>query len=292
MLSQEQIIDAAGGFAETAYTLTLTTGQGAAEFDASQVPSPYYAAVAAAYGVNGDLLSDFEISNSSEHRKRLANFPGLVVTVSQEVPMQAGGSRIVYFPGIVLKAAPGETPNIGTLVAGPDALLDEDALAKHQDRPLSDLQHTMLARLYGLETPEAGRHHPDGRPNVGENAHGALIAVTSPSGIAMLHQRVHQYIPQGLARSISRPLQGMPGAIDLETRKGVRPVRDNVVSALPPTEITVAKKHQLPPNQGLHRLELGQLVVGTTLAAVRTKANSGFPQPDLPAGMAAVIGDR
>lgn len=287
MLSQEQIIDAAGGFADMAHA---TVGRGAAEFDASQVPSPSYVEVAAAYGVNGELVPDFEITNSSEHRNRLANFPGLRVAVSKEVPMRGGGSRVVYFPGIVLEAAPGETPNIGMLEAGPDALLDEDALAKHQDRPLSDLQQTLLSRLYGLQTPNAGQHYPDGRPNVGENAHGALIAVTSPRGIAGLHQRVHQYIPQGLAPSISRPSQGLPGAVDLETSKGVRPVREDVVSALFPTVITVAEKHQLPPNQGLYRLGLGQLVVGTTLAAVRTKANSGFPQPDLRAGMAAVTG--
>lgn len=287
MLSQEQIIDAAGGFADMAHA---TVGRGAAEFDASQVPSPSYVEVAAAYGVNGELVPDFEITNSSEHRNRLANFPGLRVTVSEEVLMRGGGSRVVYFPGIVLEAAPGETPRIGTLKAGPDALFDEDALLKHQDRPLFNLQQDLLARLYGLEAPNAGQHHPDGRPNVGENAHGALIAVTSSGGVATLHQRVHQYIPQGLARSISQPLKGLPGAIDLATSKGTRPVRDDVVSALLPAVITVAEKHQLPPSQGLLRLGLGQFVVGTTLAAVRTKANSGFPQPDLRAGMAAVTG--
>lgn len=287
MLSQEQIIDAAGGFAAAAHT---AIGQGAAEFDPSRVPSPFYAEVAAVYGVN-EQQSNFVISDSPQQRMQLARFPGLRVSVSKVVHMRAGGSRVVYFPGIVLKTALGQSPNVGTLEAGPDALIDGDALIKHQDRPLSDLQQTMLSRLYGLETPEAGQHYPDGLPNVGESAHGALIAVTNPADITNLHRRVHQYIPRGLAQVISQAPQGSAGAIDLETSKGLRPVRDNVISALAPTLIAVSEKHQLPPNQGLG-IGLGQLVVGTTLAAVRSKARSGFPQPDLLAGMAAVIGGR
>lgn len=70
----------------------------------------------------------------------------------------------------------------------------------------------------------------------------------------------------------------------------MRQVRDDVVPARGAFRIIVSREHQLPLKNSLP-LDMGQLVVGTTLAAVRSKRAAGFPQPNLQAGIDAMLAE-
>lgn len=187
----------------------------------------------------------------------------------------------VAFPGIVLGPEAGKPTRVGHLAAGPDAMLDADTRRQRLLHPLSDLQQTLLMQLYGMHRAGVGSHS-NGRVNVLDSAHGTLVAMTDPSRLAGLHDRTHAYADRGLGPSVSGS-----GALDVPVNGQLRKVRENVVPLAEVYKIWVAREHQLPPQHEL-QVGVGQLVVGTTLAAVRAKRAMGYPQPNVPAGMDAV----
>lgn len=294
-LSNQQVLDAVWGFHDTA---NAAVGREHVVFDRTRVPAPCYEDAALAYDADAfDVM--FDIPKDENARRTLAHFPGLRVTVGIAVASRQGGTRMAHFPGIVLQSSPEKDPSIGILQAPPDVITFPQALVEHQTRPLSELKQNLLAKLYGLQDPNAGNHAGDGKTSVAETAHGALIAVTDPSRILGLHDRVHEYVARGLAASISGVKPGLTaespkiGASDILVGGTIRAVREGVIPAIDARvgSITVSREHQLSPEVSsvLGELSAGQFAVGMTLAAVRSKASINFPQPDLSRGMEAMI---
>lgn len=284
-LSHQQIIDAAGGFTDVAMAVV---GNEQVQFDQETVPSPAYETVASIFQVPTEQ-GMFAVPDVPEAYVRLAAYPGLRVTIGVSVPKLSGETQEAYFPGIVLATAPGEQPHIGIMKAGPDIVLPGD-LRQHLTRPLPDFQHNVLETIFGLHKPDVGNHGQQGAANVGETAHGVLVVATGSDQIGGVHGRVHEYVSNGLARTLTVPRAGV-GVADVMVNGQIRPVREDALPMYAARSIYVSREHQLP----LHRISdgtglgIGELVVATTLAAVRSKAALGFPQPDLKAGMAAMV---
>lgn len=275
-ISGQQIVDAAGELNEAAIS---TVGKEIAQFDNARVPSPAFRVVAAAFNIERGAA--FGVAPGPIAIQRLSKYPGLRVVVAIHVPSRHGGFREVAFPGIVLEPEAGKPTRVGHLAAGPDAMLDEVTRRQGLLRPLSDMQQTLLMQLYGMHRAGVGSHS-NGRVNVLDSAHGTLVAMTDPSRLAGLHGRSHAYTDQGLASSVSRT-----GALDMPVNGRLRKVHENVVPLEEVHTIWVAREHQLPPQHEL-QVGVGQLVVGTTLAAVRAKRAKGYPQPNISAGMDVV----
>lgn len=283
-LSYQQIIDAAGGFADMAIA---TVGEEKLQFDRDTVPSPEYEAVAATFQIPVEQAT-FMAPDTLEARTRLAEYPGLRVTVGVAIPARGGEAREAYFPGIVLASEPGQQPQVGILKTGPDMVLPEN-IRQYLQRPLPDLQHTLLETTFGLQKPGVGNHGQQGTANVGETAHGVLVVATGARETGGMHRRVHEYVGNGLARTLTVPQAGV-GVADVMVGGRIRPVRQDVLPMCAARSIYISREHQLPGQRDTGAgLGIGELVVATTLAAVRSKAPLGFPQPDLKAGMAAVV---
>lgn len=271
-LSQQQITDAVGSYSEVADTVIGEV----AHFDPSPVPSPSYDAVAQHSGVDSRYTA-FDIPTASA--SGLRNYPGLRVALGVRVPCRSGGLQCIYLPGIVL---PWDTVRFGCLYAGPDILADEASLSQAIQRPLSDLQQNLLLQTYGMHTRGAGEHG-SAPPSVADAPHGAVIAVTAPGDVASLHNTVHAYMRDGLAASISATQ-----ALHIGVGHEIRPVRERVVELREAVRIIVPREYQLPPADASVLLGAGELAVGMTLAAVRSKLS--YPQPNIAAGMKAVLG--
>ncbi|HEV7454297.1 MAG TPA: hypothetical protein VGO07_03485 [Candidatus Saccharimonadales bacterium] len=282
ILSSAQVELAVGMYSEAA----VRSGINTAEFDRDVVPSPSYDEVAAAYYADA-RQSSFEVP--AYDSARLGGYPGLRVVVGTQVRTQGGASREVFFPGIVLpdQTKPGDPAyaptTIGFLKAGPDAILDAMILAERTSRPLADIQHTLLEQLYGMHKPGTGEHGQY-TANVADAAHGSLIAITGVDNVGGLHSRVHNFMADGLAPSVANT-----SALDIAVGHQVRKVRESTLPATATSRIIIAREHQLPAYRGTARLGAGELAVGVALAAVRSKKNQQYPQPNLSVGMDAIL---
>lgn len=286
-LSIYQVQDALGIFTERAQAVT---GAGPLELSERQHDDPSYSELARSLNMPEESPV-LQIPPTIVARQSLAALPRLRVTVGMDI-RSSGSPRKVFFPGVVLESAIGQEAKIGFLKGASDAILSADDLTKHLNEPLSSFKDTLLERTFGLHTALAGQH---GEGNIAaplESAHGALIAVTDPRDIQNLHRNVHQYVGNGLAKSISAPKVGNGvGALDLLVNGRIRQDRSDTVAINSNNlDIFVARKHQTPRNySSFAELSLPQLVIGSTLAAVISKRSIDYPQPDLAKGMEAVV---
>jgi hypothetical protein len=263
-LSTNQISDAVGVFTEA---VQMEIGGGAYVPEPNAVPCPDYD-LAASY---------FEVA---------ANTPSFAVTPGDQTLGMLGGLRVivgvhskdhrfVQLPGIVLPDSGSGGIRIGCL-SGPDIIRDDTL-------PLTDLQQVLLEQVAAMHMPGVGEHAKNQQVNIGDIGHAALVAITAPEAAPTIHSEVHTFVGAGLSQTIART-----GALTIGHGHTARNVQEIIIPFAQAAQVMVPRHYQLPSRLDL---QAGDLAVGITLAAVRSKG-SNYPQPDLARNAAAVIMQR
>jgi hypothetical protein len=289
ILSSEQILDAAGSAFEIAKRAARAESS-AIITDTTPVPVHAFGEVATAYDQWHPKLSYFDIPHT--HANTLCNYPGLRVIAGLRVSDVSGSLRPIFVPGIVLEGTHDSPSRIGILYGGPDVMTSPDALDYCLARPLSDLQEQLLQQVYGMHKPGVGIDPIDKTtglrlPNIGDTAEASMVAITDPNNLNGLHGRVHEYANKGLAASIART-----GSLDIMVQGRRRPVAECTLPTTQASRIIVSAEHQPIASCVLldgKVLGAGELAVGMTLAAVRSKGGVAGSTLALRAGNTALL---
>ncbi len=242
--------------------------------DNSDLPRPSSGDFFAKLAVHRGLLSEAGMSPEIKIGERFAlqDHGNLRVTVG--VPTR--DNKLIYFPGVILPASPGDVMRQGGLCVGFLSSAADVQLSATDLNVFSALQQGLLDDLYlkhtsnELDHGNGSGHSGNSGLNVAEISHASMIAVSA--GGRNIHRQVHDMADTGFARTFAKT-----GNLDFNSgvNGGSRQVRSEVVPVDKIYSLHVFESQQPPAGQrnsfDLRGLSSREVSVGLAMVSALTR---------------------